>query len=60
MENMGLGTAVYVEYLRQGCAQLDLHFHFKPKNIMLDQNFQSQNSDYGYDWGTIGYIAPKL
>jgi len=36
-----------IEYLHQGCDMQILHFDIKPHNILLDENFTPQVSNFG-------------
>jgi serine/threonine protein kinase len=36
-----------IEYLHQGCDMQTLHFDIKPHNILLDENFTPQVSNFG-------------
>ncbi|XP_031107627.1 rust resistance kinase Lr10-like [Ipomoea triloba] len=75
LQQIALGIAKGVEYLHQGCDQRILHFDIKPRNILLDQNFNPKISDFGQAKlcskeksivsmtaarGTMGYIAPEV
>uniref|UniRef100_A0A0D9UW22 non-specific serine/threonine protein kinase n=1 Tax=Leersia perrieri TaxID=77586 RepID=A0A0D9UW22_9ORYZ len=75
MLDIALGIARGMEYLHQGCNQRILHFDIKPRNILLDYNFNPKISDFGLAKlcardqsifnltkarGTMGYIAPEL
>ena len=73
--SISLGVARGIEYLHHGCDMKILHFDIKPHNILLDENFNPQVSDFGLARlsptdksivtltaarGTIGYMAPEL
>ncbi|XP_044399103.1 rust resistance kinase Lr10-like [Triticum aestivum] len=75
MLDVALGIARGMEYLHQGCNQRILHFDIKPRNILLDYNFNPKISDFGLAKlctrdqsiitltaarGTMGYIAPEI
>ncbi|KAG8644297.1 hypothetical protein MANES_11G116300v8 [Manihot esculenta] len=75
LQDIALGIAKGIEYLHQGCNQRILHFDIKPRNILLDENFNPRISDFGLAKlcskdqstvsmttarGTIGYIAPEV
>ena len=75
LQDTALGIAKGIEYLHQGCDQQILHFDIKPRNILLDQNFNPKISDFGLTKlcakdqsavsmtaakGTISYIAPEV
>ncbi|PHU24303.1 putative receptor-like protein kinase [Capsicum chinense] len=72
---IALGIGRGLEYLHRGCNARILHFHIKPHNILLDEDFCPKISDFGLAKlclqkesmvsmlearGTIGYIAPKV
>ena len=75
LQDIALGISKGIEYLHQGCDQRILHFDIKPRNILLDQNFNPKISDFGLAKlcakdqsavsmttarGTMGYIAPEV
>ncbi|XP_040989531.1 rust resistance kinase Lr10-like [Juglans microcarpa x Juglans regia] len=75
LRDIALGIAKGIEYLHQGCDQRILHFDIKPRNVLLDQNFNPKISDFGLAKlcakdqsavsmttarGTMGYIAPEV
>ena len=70
-----IGIARGLEYLHRGCNTQILHFDIKPHNILLDENFCSKISYFGFAKicpgekstisivgarGTTGYIAPEV
>ncbi|CAA2971322.1 LEAF RUST 10 DISEASE-RESISTANCE LOCUS RECEPTOR-LIKE PROTEIN KINASE-like [Olea europaea subsp. europaea] len=70
-----LGIAHGIEYQRQECNTMILHFVIKPHNILLDKDFNPKVSDFGLARicpsrpsivsmpgarGTIGYIASEI
>ncbi|KAG7983126.1 hypothetical protein I3843_04G088700 [Carya illinoinensis] len=75
LHDISLGVAKGIEYFHLGCDQRILHFDIKPHNVLLDQNFISKISDFGFaklcskDQSavsmttarrTMGYIAPEV
>lgn len=75
IQDIAIGIAKGIEYLHQGCDQRILHFDIKPRNILLDENFNPKIADFGQAKlcskdqsvvsitmarGTIGYIAPEV
>ncbi|XP_038976230.1 rust resistance kinase Lr10-like isoform X2 [Phoenix dactylifera] len=69
------GIARGLEYLHHGCNIGILHFDIKPHNILLDEDFHPNISDFGLAKlcrsadsiismvqarGTVGYIAPEV
>uniref|UniRef100_A0A0E0BW32 Protein kinase domain-containing protein n=1 Tax=Oryza meridionalis TaxID=40149 RepID=A0A0E0BW32_9ORYZ len=75
LNEIALGIARGINYLRQGCDMQILHFDIKPHNILLDDNFVPKVADFGLTKlyprdnsfvplnalrGTIGYIAPEM
>ncbi|GMN19784.1 hypothetical protein TIFTF001_042924 [Ficus carica] len=75
LQDIALGIAKGIQYLRQGCDQRILHFDIKPHNVLLDHNFTPRISDFGLAKlcskdrsivsmtnarGTMGYIAPEV
>ncbi|CAN6714710.1 unnamed protein product [Malus baccata var. baccata] len=75
IHNIVAGIAKGIEYLHQGCDQRILHFDIKPRNILLDDDFNPKISDFGVAKlcskgdsiismtaarGTVGYIAPEV
>ncbi|GMY07488.1 rust resistance kinase Lr10-like [Fagus crenata] len=75
LQDIALGIAKGIEYLHQGCDQRILHFDIKPRNVLLDHNFNPKISDFGLAKlcskdqsvvsmtqarGTMGYIAPEV
>ena len=72
---IAVGVARGIEYLHRGCDIQILHFDIKPHNILLDDKFILEISDFGLAKfcstgknivsltaarGTIGYVAPDL
>ena len=72
---ISLGVGRGIEYLHQGCDMQILHFDFKPRNILLEENFTPKVFYFGlaklYSLddsivsltavrGTLGYMAPEL
>ncbi|XP_074360796.1 rust resistance kinase Lr10-like, partial [Apium graveolens] len=64
-----------IDYLHRGCDMQILHFDIKPHNILLDENFNPEISDFGLAKlyatddstviltaarGTMGYMAPEM
>ena len=43
---ISLGVGCGIEYLHQGCDMQILHFDFKPRNILLDENFIPKVCDF--------------
>ncbi|KAL3751339.1 hypothetical protein ACJRO7_012200 [Eucalyptus globulus] len=75
MSRTSLGIAQGLEYLHKGCNSRILHFHIKPHNILLDENYCPKISDFGLAKichreestisllgarGTAGFIAPEV
>ena len=75
MYKVAIGVGRGIEYLHQGCDIQILHFDIKPHDILLDEDYMPQVSDFGLAklystdksmvsltvaQGTLGYIAPKL
>jgi serine/threonine protein kinase len=73
--DIALGVARGIEYLHQGCDKQVLHFDIKPHNILLDENFIPNVSDFGLAKfypandsivhligarGTLGYMTLEL
>jgi len=71
---ISVGVARGIAYLH-GCEMKIFHFDIKPHNILLDENFIPEISDFGLAKlypaqnsivtmtaviGTIGYMAPEL
>ncbi|KAJ9678761.1 hypothetical protein PVL29_020837 [Vitis rotundifolia] len=74
LPNESLEKYIFSKFV-QGCDKRILHFHIKPYNILLDQNFNPKIFDFGLAKlcskeqsavsmitarGTMGYIAPKV
>ncbi|KAH7432742.1 hypothetical protein KP509_07G037600 [Ceratopteris richardii] len=71
--NIALGTARGLAYLHEECPKPILHLDVKPRNILLDENFDAKLADFGLAKlvrtgessvntavrGTPGYIAPE-
>ncbi|XP_050377636.1 rust resistance kinase Lr10-like [Argentina anserina] len=75
LQHIIIGIGKGIEYLHQGCDQRILHFDIKPRNILLDHDFNPKISDFGLAKlcskeesiismtaarGTAGYIAPEV
>ncbi|KAB1205149.1 hypothetical protein CJ030_MR7G016793 [Morella rubra] len=75
LHDIALGIAKGIDYLHQGCDQRILHFDIKPRNVLLDEDFNPKIADFGLAKlcskdqsivsmttarGTMGYIAPEV
>jgi len=75
LQNIALGITKGIEYIHLGCNQRILYFNIKPRNVLLDQNFNPKIYDFGLAKlcskdlsavsmttarGTMGYIAPEV
>jgi serine/threonine protein kinase len=75
LQDIAIDIAKGIDYLHQGCDQQILHFDIKPRNVLLDENFNPKISDFGLAKlcskdqsavsmtaarGTMGYIAPEV
>ncbi|XP_042493380.1 receptor-like cytosolic serine/threonine-protein kinase RBK1 [Macadamia integrifolia] len=71
---VALGVAEGLHYLHQGCSRRIIHRDIKASNILLNQDYEPQISDFGLakwlpeQWshhivfpieGTFGYLAPE-
>lgn len=70
---IALGTAKGIAYLHEGCRDCIIHCDIKPENILLDNDYNANVSDFGLaklvgrDFsrvlatmrGTWGYVAPE-
>jgi len=75
LQNIALGITKGIEYIHLGCNQRILYFNIKPRNVLLDQNFNPKIYDFGLAKlcsndqsavsmttarGTMGYIEPEV
>ncbi|KMT03310.1 hypothetical protein BVRB_8g198480 [Beta vulgaris subsp. vulgaris] len=73
-QKIAIGTAKGLHYLHKGCKRRIIHRDIKATNILLNEDFEPQISDFGLakwlptQWthhsiapieGTVGYLAPE-